>query len=68
MDMPEFVNKFEKFFYGALIVLLMIVLVFALGELVWDIIIAVANPPVGLLQNAALVEVPWYLPAGADRN
>jgi|SRR5208337_171069 len=57
MDMPEFVNKFEKFFYGALIVLLMIVLVFALGELVWDIIIAVANPPVGLLQNAALVEV-----------
>jgi uncharacterized membrane protein (DUF373 family) len=57
MDMLEFVGKFEKFFYGALIVLLMIVLVFALIELVWAIVTAVTYPTVGLLQNTALVEV-----------
>jgi uncharacterized membrane protein (DUF373 family) len=57
MDMLEFVGKFEKFFYGALIVLLMVVLVFALIELVWAIVTAVTYPTVGLLLNAALVEV-----------
>jgi uncharacterized membrane protein (DUF373 family) len=57
MDMLEFVGKFEKFFYGTLIVLLMVVLVFALIELVWAIIAAVTYPTVGLIQSTALVEV-----------
>jgi uncharacterized membrane protein (DUF373 family) len=56
MDMLEFVGKFEKFFYGALIVLLMIVLVFALIELVWAIITTVNYPTAEFFQSAALVE------------
>jgi len=56
MDMLEFVVKFEKFFYGALIVLLMIVLVFALIELVWAIITTVNYPTAEFFQSAALVE------------
>ena len=57
MDMLEFVGKFEKIFYGALIVLLMVVLVFALIELVWAIITTVTYPTAGFFQSTALVEV-----------
>jgi uncharacterized membrane protein (DUF373 family) len=64
MDMLEFVNKFEKFFYGALIVMLMIVLVFALGELAYTMIGSLTNvnsvtnlPAFGLLENKELLNV-----------
>ncbi len=64
MDMLEFVNKFEKFFYGALIVMLMIILVFALGELAYTIIGSLTNvssvtnlPAFGLLENKELLNV-----------
>lgn len=57
MNLLEFVEKFEKFFYGALIVMLMVVLVFALGELAWSLFGSVSNPPVGLLDNTEMVDV-----------
>jgi uncharacterized membrane protein (DUF373 family) len=43
MNLLEFVGKFEKCFYGALIVLLMIVLVFALGDLSITLVQKVIN-------------------------
>ena len=64
MDMLDFINKFEKFFYGALIVMLMIILVFALGELAYTIIGSLTNPSsvtnlpaFGLLENKELLNV-----------
>jgi uncharacterized membrane protein (DUF373 family) len=71
MDMLDVVNKFEKFFYGALIVMLMIILVFALGELAYTIIVSLTNPgsptnasnvtnllpAYGLLENKELLNV-----------
>jgi uncharacterized membrane protein (DUF373 family) len=57
MNLLEFVKKFENCFYGALIVMLMIVLVFAMGELAWAILSAVTTPPIGLLRNAEMVDV-----------
>jgi uncharacterized membrane protein (DUF373 family) len=57
MDLLEFVGKFEKFFYGALIVLLMVVLVFAFGELVVSIFSKVTNAPVGILDTDELTLV-----------
>ena len=53
----KFVEKFERYIYGALIGLLMIVLVFALVELVWLIITSLTNFPPGLLENYELVNV-----------
>jgi uncharacterized membrane protein (DUF373 family) len=53
----KFVEKFERYVYGALIGLLMIVMVFALVELVWLIVTSLTNFPIGLLENHELVNV-----------
>ena len=53
----KFVNKFERFIYGVLIALLMVVLCFAVGELVWVMFTSLANPPPLLLQNHELTNV-----------
>ena len=54
----KFVNKFERIIYGALIVLLMVVLVFAVGELVWLLITNLTNGPLLLLlENHELTNV-----------
>ncbi len=53
----KFVEKFERYIYGALIGLLMFLLVFALVELVWVIYTSLTNFPIGLLENFELVNV-----------
>jgi uncharacterized membrane protein (DUF373 family) len=56
--MLELVNKFERIIYGALIALLMVVLVFAVGELVWLLITNLTNGPLLLLlENKELTNV-----------
>jgi uncharacterized membrane protein (DUF373 family) len=55
--MLELVNKFERFVYAALMFLLMVVLLFALGELCNLIIVNLTNPPPGLLENHELTNV-----------
>ncbi len=55
--MLELVNKFERFVYAALMVLLMVVLLFALGELCNLIIVNLTNPPQGLLENHELTNI-----------
>jgi len=55
--MLEFINRFEKCVYTLLIVLLVIVLIFALGEMFWYLWTCVSNYPVGLLENHELMEV-----------
>jgi len=58
MRVIEIVTKFERIIYGALIALLMVVLVFAVGELVWELISYLTNPPLPLLlQNHELTSV-----------
>jgi uncharacterized membrane protein (DUF373 family) len=57
MHLLEFVGKFEKYFYGALIVLLMFVLVFALGNLALTLFDKVSNYPVGILDIDELTDV-----------
>ena len=53
----KFVEKFERYVYGALIGLLMVVLVFALIELVWFLVASLTNLPVGILENYEMVNV-----------
>ena len=53
----KFVEKFERYIYGALIGLLMFLLVFTLVELVWVIYTSLTNFPIGLLENFELVNV-----------
>ena len=53
----KFVNKFERVIYGVLIALLMVVLCFAVGELVWVLFSSLSNPPPLLLQNHELTNV-----------
>jgi len=53
----KFVNKFERFIYGVLIALLMVVLCFAVGELVYLLFLNLSNPPPLLLQNHELTNV-----------
>jgi len=53
----KFVNIFERFIYGVLIALLMVVLCFAVGELVWVLFLSLSNPPPLLLQNHELTNV-----------
>ena len=55
--MLEFINRFEKCVYTLLIALLVIVLIFALGEMFWYLWTCVSNYPVGLLENHELMEV-----------
>jgi uncharacterized membrane protein (DUF373 family) len=44
--MLQFVEKYERFVYAALIVMLMVVIAFALGELAFAIVTSVLSPPV----------------------
>ena len=53
----KFVNKFERFIYGALIAMLMVVLVFAVGELAWLLITNLNNAPLLLLEKHELTNV-----------
>ncbi|MCX6697992.1 MAG: phosphate-starvation-inducible PsiE family protein [Methanoregula sp.] len=53
----KFVNIFERFIYGVLIALLMVVLCFAVGELVSVMFSSLTNPPPLLLQNHELTNV-----------
>jgi len=55
--MLEYVQKFEQIIYGALIVMLMVVLSFAIVELGWVLISNLTNPPALLLENHELVNV-----------
>jgi uncharacterized membrane protein (DUF373 family) len=55
--MLEVVQKFERIIYGALIVMLMVVLTFAVVELGWVLFSNLFNPPVLLLENHELVNV-----------
>lgn len=55
--MLEFINRFERLVYMLLIALLVVVLVFALGEMFWYLWISVSDPPVGLLSNRELTDV-----------
>ena len=60
----KFVTKFERFIYGALIAMLMVVLVFAVGELAWLLVTNLTNtspnltnaPPL-LLENHELTNI-----------
>ncbi|OPY36678.1 MAG: Phosphate-starvation-inducible E [Methanoregula sp. PtaU1.Bin051] len=53
----EFVQKYERLIYGALIVMLMVVLTFAIIELAWVLITNLINPPILLMENHELVNV-----------
>jgi len=57
MKALEVVTKFERIIYGALIALLMVVLVFAVGELAWLLISNLSNAPILLLENHELTNV-----------
>jgi len=57
MNVIEVVTKFERIIYGALIAMLIVVLVFAVGELAWLIVINLANTPPLLLENHELTNV-----------
>jgi uncharacterized membrane protein (DUF373 family) len=55
--MLELVNKFERFVYAALMVLLMIVLGFSIVELCWLLVTSLTNPPPLLLENHELTNL-----------
>ena len=57
MNFLDVVTKFERIIYGVLIALLMVVLVFAVGELFWMLLTSLANGPVLLLENHELTNV-----------
>jgi uncharacterized membrane protein (DUF373 family) len=57
MKALEVVTQFERIIYGALIALLMVVLVFAVGELAWLLISNLGNTPILLLENHELTNV-----------
>lgn len=57
MNALDVVTKFERIIYGALIALLMVVLVFAVGELAWLLITNLSNDPILLLENHELTNV-----------
>ena len=57
MKALEVVTNFERIIYGALIALLMVVLVFAVGELAWLLITNLGNYPILLLDNHELTNV-----------
>ncbi len=44
MKVLDAVTKFERIVYGALIAMLMVVLVFAVGEMAWELISSLTNP------------------------
>ena len=55
--MLEIVMKFERLVYASLIVMLVVVLVFAVIELAWELTSYLINTPVLLLDNLEMVKV-----------
>lgn len=55
--MLELVNKFERIVYAALMLLLMVVLLFAIGDLCYLLIMNLTNIPPMLLENHELTHV-----------
>jgi len=55
--MLNFVNKFERFVYAVLMILLMIVLGFSIVELCWLLVKSLNNPPPLLLENHELTNL-----------
>ncbi|WAC03984.1 MAG: phosphate-starvation-inducible PsiE family protein [Methanoregula sp.] len=55
--MLELVDKFERIVYAVLMLLLMVVLLFAIGELCYLLISSLTNPPPMLLENHELTNV-----------
>ncbi len=55
--MLEYIEKFERVIYTVLILLLAVVLVSAIGELVYLLVTSLTNAPPGLLANGELVTV-----------
>jgi len=55
--MLQYVEKFERFVYAALIVMLMVVVVFALGELAYQFVLSVTNVPELELSTTELTSV-----------
>lgn len=53
----DFINRFEKLVYTLLIVMLVVVLIFALGEMLWYLWMSLTNLPIFLLENHELVSV-----------
>jgi uncharacterized membrane protein (DUF373 family) len=52
----EFINRFEKLVYTLLMVLLVIALVFAIGQMFWNLWLSVSPPALGYLSNDELTE------------
>jgi uncharacterized membrane protein (DUF373 family) len=57
MKLLDIATGFERIIYGVLIALLMVVLAFAVGELVWVLVSNLANFPPLLLENHELTNV-----------
>jgi uncharacterized membrane protein (DUF373 family) len=57
MKFLEAVSKFERIIYGALIAMLILVLVFAVGELAWLLITNLTNTPILLLESHEMTNV-----------
>jgi uncharacterized membrane protein (DUF373 family) len=55
--MLDMVNKFERFVYAILMILLMIVLGFSIVELCWLLVTSLNNPPPMLLENHELTNL-----------
>jgi len=55
--MLDVVNKFERFVYAILMILLMFVLGFSIVELCWLLVISLNNPPPLLLENHELTNL-----------
>jgi uncharacterized membrane protein (DUF373 family) len=57
MKLVELATRFERIIYGVLIALLIVVLAFAVGELVWVLFTNLTNFPPLLLENHELTTV-----------
>jgi len=55
--MLDFMEKYERFVYLVLIGILMVVILFALGQLAYETAFVLTNPPLGLLENQELLAV-----------
>jgi len=55
--MLELIEKFERLIYGVLIAMLIVLLVFAVAELAWELFGSLTNPPFLLLENRELVSI-----------
>lgn len=52
----EFINRFERLVYTLLMVLLVIALIFAIGQMFWNLWISVSPPELGYLSNEELTD------------